>query len=157
VDPKRVGSELGVRYVLDGRVRRTESVVRINAHLIDTRTAAEIWSERFDGEWTKSMQLQDVITGRLARRLDLELTNEESRRAGTDRPNSPDAVDLAMRGWAVLNQPYSREQLAQSRALFARTSDRCWADQSAGRPSRGARVGGKLSPERCACGSATAR
>jgi adenylate cyclase len=118
VDPKRVGSELGVRYVLDGSVRRTEAMVRINAHLIDARTAADIWSERFDGEWTKSMQLQDIITGRLARRLDLELTNEESRRAAIDRPNSPDAVDLAMRGWAVLNQPYSREQLAQSRALF---------------------------------------
>jgi TolB-like protein len=118
VDPKRAGSELGVRYVLAGSVRRTETMVRINAHLIDAQTAAEIWSERFDGEWTRSMQLQDVITGRLARRLDLELTNQESRRAEMDRPNSPDAVDLAMRGWAVLNQPYSREQLAQSRALF---------------------------------------
>jgi tetratricopeptide (TPR) repeat protein len=93
-------------------------MVRINAHLIDAQTTSEIWSERFDGEWTKSMQLQDIITGRLARRLDLELTNEESRRAEIDRPNNPDAVDLAMRGWAVLNQPYSREQLAQSRALF---------------------------------------
>ncbi|HEY2757943.1 MAG TPA: adenylate/guanylate cyclase domain-containing protein [Pseudolabrys sp.] len=118
VDPKRTGSELGVRYVLDGSVRRTETMVRINAHLIDAQTTSEIWSERFDGEWTKSMQLQDIITGRLARRLDLELTNEESRRAEIDRPNNPDAVDLAMRGWAVLNQPYSREQLAQSRALF---------------------------------------
>jgi tetratricopeptide (TPR) repeat protein len=64
------------------------------------------------------MQLQDIITGRLARRLDLELTNQESRRAEIARPNTPDALDLAMRGWAVLNQPYSREQLAQSRGLF---------------------------------------
>jgi adenylate cyclase len=64
------------------------------------------------------MQLQDIITGRLARRLDLELTDQESRRAEIARPNTPDAVDLAMRGWAVLNQPYSREQLAQSRGLF---------------------------------------
>jgi adenylate cyclase len=120
VDPKRAGGELGVRYVLDGSMRRTDTMVRINAHLIDALTTAEIWSERFDGEWTKSMQLQDMITGRLARRLDLELTNEESRRAERDRPNDPDAVDLAMRGWAVLNQPYSREQLAQSRALFER-------------------------------------
>src|SRR5262249_13196820 len=101
-------------------LRRTASTVRINARLIDTRTGAEIWSERFDGDWAKSMELQDVITGRLARRLDLELTNEESRRAEIARPNTPDAVDLAMRGWAVLNQPYSREQLAQSRALFER-------------------------------------
>jgi adenylate cyclase len=117
-DPKRVGQELGVHYLLDGSVRRAESTVRINARLIDTQTGAEIWSERFDGDWAKSMQLQDIITGRLARRLDLELTDQESRRAEISRPNTPDAVDLAMRGWAVLNQPYSREQLAQSRDLF---------------------------------------
>jgi adenylate cyclase len=117
-DPKRVGRELGVNYLLDGSVRRTGSTVRINARLIDARTGAEIWSERFDGDWTKSMQLQDIITGRLARRFDLELINQESHGAEIARPNTPDAVDLAMRGWAVLNQPYSREQLAQSRGLF---------------------------------------
>ena len=115
-DPKRVGRELGVNYLLDGSVRRTESTVRINARLIDARTGAEIWSERFDGDWTKSMQLQDVITGRLARRFDLELINQESR--GAEIARTPDAVDLAMRGWAILNQPYSREQLAQSKGLF---------------------------------------
>jgi len=117
-DPKRVGRELGVHYLLDGSVRRTGATVRINARLIDTRTGAEIWSDRFDGDWTKSMQLQDIITGRLARRLDLELINQESRRAEIARSDTPDAVDLAMRGWAILNQPYSREQLAQSRGLF---------------------------------------
>jgi adenylate cyclase len=117
-DPKRVGQELGVRYLLDGSVRRNGPTVRINARLIDTQTGAEIWSDRFDGQWANSMQLQDIITGRLARRLDLELTDQESRRAEMARPNTPDAVDLAMRGWAVLNQPYSREQLAQSRGLF---------------------------------------
>jgi len=120
-DPKRLGQELGVRYLLDGSVRRSGSTVRINARLIDTQTGAEIWSERFDGDWTKSMQLQDIITGRLARRLDLELIDQESRRAEMSRPNTPDALDLAMRGWAVLNQPYSREQLAQSRSLFDRS------------------------------------
>lgn len=120
VDPKRVGRELGVRYILDGSLRRTDSLVRINARLIDARTGAEIWSERVDGDWSKSMQLQDIITGRLARRLDLELTNQESRDAEVMRLNNPDAVDLTMRGWAVLNQPYSREQLSQSRALFER-------------------------------------
>ena len=117
-DPKRAGRELGVNYLLDGSVQRTGSTVRVNARLIDARTGGEIWSERFDGDWTKSMQLQDIITGRLARRFDLELINQESQGAEKARPNTPDAVDLAMRGWAVLNQPYSREQLAQSRGFF---------------------------------------
>lgn len=117
-DPKRVGQELGVHYLLDGSVRRSGSTVRISARLIDTGSGAQIWSENFDGDWTKSMQLQDIITGRLARGLDLELINQESRRAELARPNNPDAVDLAMRGWVVLNQPYSREQVAQSQRLF---------------------------------------
>ncbi|WP_245509332.1 adenylate/guanylate cyclase domain-containing protein [Bradyrhizobium zhanjiangense] len=120
VDPKRVRRELGVRYILDGSLRRTESIVRINARLIDTRTGAQIWSESVDGEWSKSLQLQDVITGGLARRLDLELTNHESRDAEVARPNNPDAVDLTMQGLAVLNRPYSREQVAESGALFER-------------------------------------
>jgi len=115
---KQIGSELNVRYILDGSLRRTENQIRINAQLTDTETETTVWSDRFDGDWTKSMQLEDEITGRLARRLDLELTNEESRRAQAERPNNPDAVDLTMRAWSVLNQPYSREQLEQSRSLF---------------------------------------
>jgi adenylate cyclase len=118
LEAKQIGRELNVRYILDGSLRRTENQVRINARLTDTETGAAVWSDRFDGDWTKSMQLEDEITGRLARRLDLELTNEESRRAQLERPNDPDAVDLAMRAWSVLNQPYSRERLEQSRSLF---------------------------------------
>ena len=118
LDARQIGRELNVRYILEGSLRRTENQVRINAQLIDTETEAAIWSDRFDGDWTRSMQLQDEITGRLTRRLDLELTNAESRRAQSERPNDPDAVDLTMRAWSVLNQPYSREQLVQSRALF---------------------------------------
>ncbi|MGO4441032.1 adenylate/guanylate cyclase domain-containing protein [Rhizobium sp. RAF56] len=115
---KQIGSELNVRYILDGSLRRTGNQIRINAQLTDTETETTVWSDRFDGDWTKSIQLEDEITGRLARRLDLELTNEESRRAQAERPNNPDAVDLTMRAWSVLNQPYSREQLEQSRSLF---------------------------------------
>jgi adenylate cyclase len=115
---KQIGRELNVRYILDGSLRRTENQIRINAQLIDTETEATVWSDRFDGDWTKSVQLEDEITGRLARRLDLELTNAESRRGQSERPNNPDADDLTMRAWSVINQPYSREQLEQARGLF---------------------------------------
>jgi len=67
----------------------TGPTVPVNARLIDTRTGAETWSDRFDGDWTNSMQLQDIITGRLARRLDLELTDRESRRAEIARSTTP--------------------------------------------------------------------
>jgi adenylate cyclase len=118
VDAKQIGRELNVRYILEGSLRRIGNQVRINAQLIDTDTAATIWSDRFDGDWTQSMKLEDEVTGRLARRLDLELTNEESRRSRSERPDNPDAVDFANRAWSVLNRPYSREQLEQSRDLF---------------------------------------
>jgi adenylate cyclase len=118
LDARQIGRELNVRYILDGSLRRTENQVRINAQLIDAETDAAIWSDRFDGDWTKSMQLQDEITGRLARRLDLELTEAESRRAQSERPNNPNAVDLAMRGSSLLNQPRSRELLSRSRDFF---------------------------------------
>ncbi len=118
VDVKQLGRELGVRYVLEGNVRRTENHVRVSALLIDAESGATVWSDRFDGDWTKSMQLEDEITGRLARRLDLELIDAETRRAQSERPNNPDAVGLTMRGWSVLNQPFSREQLTRARNLF---------------------------------------
>ncbi len=118
VDVKQLGRELGVRYALEGSLRRTENQVRVNALLIDTATGATVWSDRFDGDWAKSMLLEDEITGRLARRLDLELIDQESRRAQSERPNNPDAVDLTMHGWSVLNQPFSREQLTQAEEFF---------------------------------------
>lgn len=118
LDAKQIGRELNVRYILDGSLHRTENRVRVNAHLIDADSGTTIWSDRFDGDWTVSMQLEDEITGRLARRLDLAIIDEESRRAQSERPGNPNAVDLTMRAWAVLNQPYSPEQLIRSRELF---------------------------------------
>lgn len=117
-DPKQVGRELGVRYVLTGSLRRAGSQVRVNVQLIDAATGGEVWADRIEGDWTRSMELQDAITGRLARTLDLELTDAESRRVEAERPNDPNAVDLAMRAWSALNQPLSAEQLERARDLF---------------------------------------
>ena len=66
----------------------------------------------------QSLQLEEDITNRLARTLDLKLTAAESRRAQSERPNSPDAVDLTMRAKSILNQSQSRERLAQAQDLF---------------------------------------
>jgi adenylate cyclase len=54
LDARQIGRELNVRYILEGSLRRTENQVRINAQLIDTETEAAIWSDRFDGDWTRS-------------------------------------------------------------------------------------------------------
>jgi hypothetical protein len=80
VDAKQIGRELGVRYVLEGSVRRTGDWVRVNAQLIDAENGAHIWADRIDTDRSRLMETQDEITGRLARTLDLELAEEMDRR-----------------------------------------------------------------------------
>jgi TolB-like protein len=120
VDAKQVGRELGVRYVLEGSVRRAGNRVRANVQLIDAETGAHLWAERFDCDRVDLMEVQDEITGRIAGALGAQLIDAESRRSLKERPSNPDAVDLTMQGWAVLHRPTSRESLAEGRALFER-------------------------------------
>jgi adenylate cyclase len=118
VDVKQVSRDLGVRYVLEGSVRRVGDKLRVNAQLIDAETGGHLWAERFEGEVAKLAELQSEITGRLARSLDLELTNIESERGRRERPDNPDAVDLTFRGWAAFNGPRTRENSEAAIGLF---------------------------------------
>ena len=118
VDPKQVARDLNVRYILEGSLRRVGQRVRINAQLIDASTGAVAWADRIEGDWANFVELQDQITGQLARTLDLELIAAESRRAQAERPHRPDAVDLAMRGWSILNQPLARKHVSDAQQLF---------------------------------------
>ena len=118
VDPKQVGRELGVRYILEGSVRRASDEVRVNAQLIDAETGAHLWADRFDSDLADLGQLQGEITGRIASSLNVELIEAESRRSLRDRPDNPDAVDLTMRGLAVWWRPRSKENNKEARALF---------------------------------------
>ena len=61
VDTKQMGRELGVRYVLEGSVRRSGNQVRVNAQLIDAETDAHLWAERFDGNMSDLFTLQDEV------------------------------------------------------------------------------------------------
>jgi adenylate cyclase len=118
IGAKSLGRELGVRYVLEGSLRRMGDRVRINVQLIDAATEGAVWADRFEEDWTRTMALQDEITVHLARTLDLVITDAEGRRAEVDWPNKPDAVDLAMRGWSAVNRPITRENLNEARRLF---------------------------------------
>jgi len=100
VDAKQIGKDLGVRYVLEGSVRRVGEKITLNAQLISTETGAHVWADRFDGERSKLGQLQVEFVARLANSLGVELVRAEALRAMRERPNNPDAVDLSMRGWA---------------------------------------------------------
>jgi class 3 adenylate cyclase/TolB-like protein len=100
VDAKAVGRELGVRYLLEGSVWRLGEKVEVNAQLISTETGAHVWADRFDGERSKLGELQVGFVSHLANSLGVELVKAEALRAIRERPNQPDAVDLAMRARA---------------------------------------------------------
>ena len=120
VDARVIGRELGVRYVMEGSVQSSGSGdrIRVTARLIDTETGAHLWAERFDKPRGDIFEMQDEIITRLARTVGIELVAAEGRRAERERPNNMDAVDLTMRGWAILNQPLSLRRDREACDLF---------------------------------------
>jgi adenylate cyclase len=97
VDVKQVGRELGVRYVLEGSVRRAGERVRITAQLIEAETGAHLWAERFDGSIADIFTLQDEVAFGVVGTIEPTLQAAEIRRA-TDRPTAdPTAYDLYLR------------------------------------------------------------
>ena len=99
-------------------MRRNGDQVRANVSLTDIASGRDVWSDRFDGDRTNLAALQDEITARLARSLNIELIQAESRRSEVDRSRNPDAMDFAMRGWAKLYGPQSKIQNDQAKDLF---------------------------------------
>ncbi len=97
IDTKQIGRELGVRYVLEGSVRRSGNRVRVTAQLIDAETDAQLWAERFDRDTSDLFALQDEITSRIAVALNLELIVAEAARP----TEHPDALDYILRGRAA--------------------------------------------------------
>jgi len=114
VDTKQIARELGVRYVLQGSVRRSGNQVRINTQLIDAETDTHLWAERFDGYISDLFALQDEVTSRIAVALNLELVAAEAARP-TDNPN---ALDYVFRGRAAGLKPDSRDSHAEAISLF---------------------------------------
>jgi len=99
-DVRQIGLELGVRYILEGSVRRTGDQVRVNVQLVDAETGTHLWADRFETDHFNLAEAQNEITGRLARSLNLELAAAVGRRVEQERAVDPDARDLVMRGWA---------------------------------------------------------
>ena len=117
-DVRQIGRDLSVRYALQGSVRKSKDSVRVNAQLVDVANAAQLWAERFDGDVAQLAQVHDDVTRRIADALKIALTEAESQRAVRQRANNPNAVDLTMRGSALLNKQSSRESTQQARELF---------------------------------------
>ncbi|MBI3709130.1 MAG: adenylate/guanylate cyclase domain-containing protein [Proteobacteria bacterium] len=119
-----VGRDLGVRYVLEGSVRRSGNQVRVNAQLIDSESGAHLWADRFDYELRDVLVLQSIVTGRIARTLSIELVDAESDRSKRERPNDPDAVDLELQARAVWARTGQGGNKVPARELFGRALQR---------------------------------
>ena len=116
IDVKRIGRELGVRYVLEGSVRKSGQRVRVNAQLIDAETGGHLWADRFDREVTDFFALQDAVTIELAGVLGVRLIEAESRRS--KRKLNPGALDLVMQARAAWNRGWSRENIEAANRLY---------------------------------------
>ena len=121
VDVKQIGYELGVRYVLEGGVRRAGDRVRITAQLIDAGTAAHLWADRFEGPVEDIFDLQDQVTASVVGAIAPKLEQAEFERARRKPTESLHAYDSYMRGLATVYQnPSDRHANAAALDLFAR-------------------------------------
>jgi len=114
VDTKQIGHELGIRYMLEGSVRRSGGKVRINAQLIDAERDAHLWAEQFDGDRGDLFALQNEVTSRIANALGVELIAVEA----SSQTEHPDALDSILRGRAALLKPGSRDSYSDAIRLF---------------------------------------
>jgi Predicted integral membrane protein len=114
IDVKQVGRDLGVRYVLEGSVRKAADRVRITGQLIDTATGAHVWAERYDRKSDDIFALQDEMTLSVVGAIEPTLRLAEVERAKRKRPDSLDAYDLVLR---AIPDVYSRMPEESKRGL----------------------------------------
>ncbi len=117
IKPQQVSQDLGVRYVLEGSVRKAGNRVRITAQLIDATTGYHLWAEHYDGEMKDIFSLQDAITKQIVAALAPKLTPAERSRPGREETKSVEAYDLVLRGTALYLQQ-RRESNETARQLF---------------------------------------
>jgi tetratricopeptide (TPR) repeat protein len=100
VDIKKVSRELGIRYVLEGSVRKAGEKVRINAQLIDAKTGGHLWAERYDGQIDDVFKLQDSVTKKIVSALAVKLTEHEHEQLETKDTDSIEAYDEFLKAWS---------------------------------------------------------
>jgi TolB-like protein/Flp pilus assembly protein TadD len=118
VDPRRVGEELGVRYLVEGTVRRLGNTLRVSTELIDAQTGAQVWAERFDRPIAQFFDIQDDIVRGIAGCLGTEVTRAEGKRAHRAAVETLDAWGLVHRGIATAFGGFNRTSMTEAEALF---------------------------------------
>ena len=147
IDVRRIGDELGVRYVIEGSVRKIESTLRINVQLASAETGQQLWSDRFDEQVTDLAAGQEKIVARMSAGLGISVVDIESARILRERPSHPDAFDLILRARSLQHLSPSlatisrRDEALYERALSLDPSCRfppCrdWSDPCSYSPNR---------------------
>jgi adenylate cyclase len=117
VNVQQVGRDLGVKYVLEGSVRRVGSRVRINSQLVDAQTGRHIWADRYDREMTDVFALQDEVVQKIVAALAVKLTLGEEEQLSQAAKVDPEAYDMLLRGLEQLRR-YTRETNVEAREYF---------------------------------------
>ena len=118
-DLRAVARGLGVRYVMDGSVRRAGEQLRINVRLVDVATGGNLWAERFDGRAGDVFGLQDEIARKVVEVLAVRLTASEQQQLARQKPNNPEAYDAYLQGWRLYLQQ-TRSSLPKAVTHFER-------------------------------------
>ena len=118
-DIRRVGEELGARFVIEGSVQKAGNRIRVTVQLIDAETGHHVWAERFDRELDDIFALQDEITQRVAATVEPELGRFEQKRLAAKHPTSLDAWDYCQRGMYLLYK-FTKEDIEEARDVFLR-------------------------------------
>ncbi|MFZ0254194.1 MAG: winged helix-turn-helix domain-containing protein [Gammaproteobacteria bacterium] len=122
VDVKLVGRELGVRYVLEGSVRKSENRVRITGQLIDAATAGDLWAERFESTLDDIFDLQDQVAASIVGAIAPQMERAEIERARRKPTDNLDAYDYYLRGVANLHKG-TREAIEEALSLFSKATE----------------------------------
>jgi len=120
IDVKQVGRELGVRYLLEGSVRKASGRVRIAAQLIEAETGRHVWADRFDGALEEVFELQDEVASSVAGVIEPELLAAETARSASRRTSDLNAYDLYLRAYAMYWTYRLRPALALLEEAIAR-------------------------------------
>ena len=119
IDIKQVGRELGVRYVLEGSVRKATGQVRITAQLIEAANSAHLWADHFDGNLENIFDLQDRVTSSVVAAIAPKVQQAEFERSSRKPTNSLDAYDYYLRGIALHSKP-TKETTEEALRLFSK-------------------------------------
>ena len=122
VDARAVARELGVRYVLEGSIRKAGRRVRISAQLIDGSNSNQLWAERYDRDLSDIFEVQDEITENIVGAIEPELTRAEWQRAASKRPENLEAWDYVVRAVALMME-FSEESSARAATLLQQGVD----------------------------------